>query len=133
MLCDFIKKLDYPQKVGVITGTGDRRDDDIKELGKIAASYFDAIIIRCDKNLRGRTADDILNLLEEGVRTVNKEIPVSVIADETAALNHSYESCAEGALVTVMCDSVTGTLAKIKSLKEKEEEQRKTATVNFIP
>ena len=37
----FYQQLDYPQKIGVITGTGDRRDEDIKALGEIAAGYFD--------------------------------------------------------------------------------------------
>ncbi len=133
LLCDFIEQLDYPQKTGVITGTGDRRDEDIRELGVISAKYFDSIIIRCDKNLRGRTAEEILGLLEEGVRSVNTQMQVSVIADETEALLYSYQHCPEGSLVTVMCDSVVGTLNKIKALKEKEEDNRKAATVNFIP
>jgi cyanophycin synthetase len=133
LLCDFIEQLDYPQKIGVITGTGDRRDEDIKELGMISAKYFDSIIIRCDKNLRGRSANEIMGLLEEGVRSVNATLPVNIIADETEALLYSYQNCKEGALITVMCDSVVGTLNKIKSLKEKEEEIRKAATVNFIP
>ncbi|MGB2704946.1 MAG: cyanophycin synthetase, partial [Chitinophagaceae bacterium] len=32
LLCDFVSKLDYPIKIGVISGTGDRRDEDIREL-----------------------------------------------------------------------------------------------------
>jgi cyanophycin synthetase len=68
LLCDFISKLDYPmRKIGVISGTGDRRDEDIRELGEISAQYFDEIIIRCDKNLRGRTAEEIIDLLKEGI------------------------------------------------------------------
>jgi cyanophycin synthetase len=50
LLCNFIEQLDYPYKVAVISGTGDRRDEDIRALGEIAARYFDEIIIRCDKN-----------------------------------------------------------------------------------
>jgi cyanophycin synthetase len=57
--------------VGVISGTGDRRDEDIRELGSISAAYFDEIIIRCDKNLRGRTAEEIIALLQEGINSVN--------------------------------------------------------------
>jgi cyanophycin synthetase len=133
LLCDFIDQLDYPQKTGVITGTGDRRDEDIRELGVISAKYFDSIIIRCDKNLRGRTAEEILGLLEDGIRSVNAQIPVNIIADESEALLYSYQNCPEGSLITVMCDSVVGTLDKIKALKEKEEDNRKAATVNFIP
>ena len=46
LLCDFMNKLDGTPKVGIISGTGDRRDDDIKELGRISGRYFDEIIIR---------------------------------------------------------------------------------------
>ncbi|MFZ1260705.1 MAG: cyanophycin synthetase, partial [Chitinophagaceae bacterium] len=79
LLCDFVSKLDYPIKIGVISGTGDRRDEDIRELGEISARYFDEIIIRCDKNLRGRTAEEIIELLQQGIRNVNPDIPIITI------------------------------------------------------
>ncbi|TAF54997.1 MAG: cyanophycin synthetase, partial [Sphingobacteriia bacterium] len=82
LLGEFVKQLDYPKKIGVISGTGDRRDDDIRELGAISAEYFDEIIIRCDKNLRGRTAEEIIGLLQEGVNRVNPQLPQTVIANE---------------------------------------------------
>jgi cyanophycin synthetase len=63
LLGEFVGKLDYTHKVGVISGTGDRRDEDIRELGAISAQYFDEIIIRCDKNLRGRTAEEIIGFI----------------------------------------------------------------------
>ena len=71
LLCDFVSKLGYPKNIGLISGTGDRRDEDIRELGEISAGYFDEIIIRCDKNLRGRTAQEIIDLLKEGIQKVN--------------------------------------------------------------
>jgi cyanophycin synthetase len=40
LLCDFVSKLDYPAKIGVISGTGDRRDEDIRELGEISAAIL---------------------------------------------------------------------------------------------
>lgn len=121
LLCDFVSKLDYKYKVGVISGTGDRRDDDIRELGEISAKYFDEIIIRCDKNLRGRTADEIIGLLQEGIAKVNPNIPQTVIANENLALEYIYENQKAGALYTIMCDVVAGALDKIKELKEKED------------
>jgi cyanophycin synthetase len=120
LLCDFVSKLDYPARIGVISGTGDRRDEDIRELGKISGNYFDEIIIRCDKNLRGRTADEIMNLLEEGIRSVNKTIPVIKIANENEALEYIYAHPRQGALYTIMCDVVAGALDKIKELKNRE-------------
>ncbi|MDB5253722.1 MAG: cyanophycin synthetase [Flaviaesturariibacter sp.] len=133
LLCDFIEQLDYPQKIGVITGTGDRRDEDIRELGTIAARYFDEIIIRRDKNLRGRSEEEIFGLIREGIDSVNSSIPVHVIPSEDAALTEAYEKSQDGALITVMCDSVTGTIDKIKAIKEREEGQKKTTTVSLIP
>jgi cyanophycin synthetase len=120
LLCEFVNKLDYKYKVGVISGTGDRRDEDIRELGVISAKYFDEIIMRCDKNLRGRTAEEIMDLLEEGIRKENKTIPVMKIANENEALEYIYANPKQDALYTIMCDVVAGALDKIKELKDRE-------------
>ncbi len=123
LLCDFVSKLDYPMRIGVISGTGDRRDDDIRELGEISAQYFDEIIIRCDKNLRGRTAEEIIGLLKEGIEMVNPNIPVMIIPNEDKALDYIYENPKQGALYTIMCDVVARALDKIRELKEREEKE----------
>ncbi|MGC4038744.1 MAG: cyanophycin synthetase [Chitinophagaceae bacterium] len=121
LLCEFISKLDYPARIGIISGTGDRRDEDIRELGEISANYFDEIIIRCDKNLRGRTAEEIIGLLKEGIEKVNPSIPVMTIANENEALEYIYDNPRQGALYTIMCDVVAGALDKIRELKDREE------------
>ncbi len=121
LLGDFISKLDYPKKIGLISGTGDRRDEDIRELGSISAKYFDEIIIRCDKNLRGRSAGEIIQLLKEGIDSENSSIPTMVIESEAEALEYIYANPQHGALYTIMCDVVTGALTKIKELKERED------------
>jgi cyanophycin synthetase len=120
LLGDFISKLDFKKRVGLISGTGDRRDSDIRELGEISAQHFDEIIIRCDKNLRGRTADEIINLLKEGIQQVNPGLPTMVIVNENEALEYIYAHAQPGTLYTVMCDVVSGALDKLKELKERE-------------
>jgi cyanophycin synthetase len=125
LLCDFVEQLDYTHKIGIITGTGDRRDEDIKAIGTIAAHHFDEIIIRCDKNLRGRTAEDIISLLQSGITEVNSNTPVHVIPDESQSIFYAYEHSKEGSIITVMCDKVTATLDLIKELKAQEEESFK--------
>lgn len=126
LLCEFVQKLDYTRKIGVISGTGDRRDEDIRELGAISGQYFDEIIMRCDKNLRGRTAEEIMNLLEEGIRAVNTTITITKIANENQALEYIYANPVPGALYTVMCDVVAGALDKITELKLRENESTVT-------
>ncbi|CAN5714550.1 cyanophycin synthetase [soil metagenome] len=121
LLGDFVSKLDYPHKVGVISGTGDRRDEDIRELGSLSAQFFDEIIIRCDKNLRGRTPEEIIGLLQDGIKSVNPDMPTKVIPNENEALEYIYEHHKPGALYTIMCDVVSTAIAKIQQLKEKED------------
>jgi cyanophycin synthetase len=123
LLCDFVSKLEGSPKVGIISGTGDRRDEDIRELGRISARYFDEIIIRQDKNLRGRSAEEIMDLLIEGINeTKPKEIPVTVIPNERDAITHAYKNASPGSLVTIMCDVVPDALDFIKKLKQKEDQ-----------
>ena len=122
LLCDFVGKMDGTPKVGIISGTGDRRDEDIRELGEISAKYFDEIIIRQDKHLRGRTAENIVELLIEGINSVkDKEIPVTVILNEKEAIMYAYNTAKPGSLITIMCDVVAEAIDLIRTLKEKED------------
>jgi len=122
LLCDFMNKLDGTPKVGIISGTGDRRDDDIRELGRISAKYFDEIIIRQDKHLRGRTAEEMVTLLVEGINEgKTKEIPIEIIYNEKEAIMHAYNTAKPGSIITIMCDVVAEALDLIKSLKEQED------------
>src|SRR5438045_4734905 len=124
LLCDFVNRLDSKYRVGIITGTGDRRDDDIRELGKIAAKNFDEIIIRQDKNLRGRTGEEITNLILEGINeTKEKDIPIKIIPEEKEAIAYAYEHAQPGSVITAMCDNVTETINMVKTLKEAEDKQ----------
>ena len=124
LLCDFVNKMDGSPKVGIISGTGDRRDEDIRELGAISARSFDEIIIRQDKHLRGRTAENIVELLVEGINSEkDKDIPVTVIYNEKDAIMYAYNTAKPGSLITIMCDVVAEALDLIKSLKEKEDNE----------
>ena len=130
LLCDFISKLDYPTRIGVISGTGDRRDEDIRELGEISAQYFDEIIIRCDKNLRGRTADEIIGLLKEGIDKVNPGIPTISFPMKMRRWNIFMKMHKQGALYTIMCDVVARALDKIRELKQREENEERPLAVS---
>ena len=122
LLGDFVSKMEGSPKVGIISGTGDRRDEDIRDLGRLSAQYFDEIIIRQDKHLRGRTAEEIVNLLIEGIdETKTKEIPITIIYNEKEAIMHAYNNAKPGSLITIMCDVVAEALDMIKGLKDDED------------
>ena len=107
-------------KVGIISGTGDRRDEDLIELGKVGAEIFDEIIIRQDAQLRGRTPKEILVLLMKGIRKVDKKKPVMVVHNEKKAIISSIQEAKKGAFITVISDAIPEAIKLIRELKEKE-------------
>ncbi|WP_220433128.1 glutamate ligase domain-containing protein, partial [Raoultella terrigena] len=83
MLGDFVDRtgdslessheLARPSRIGVIATAGDRRDQDMRELGEIAAQHFDVVIVREDVSLRGRKRGDVAGLVAEARRPELKD------------------------------------------------------------
>ena len=113
--------MDATKKVGVITGTGDRRDEDIISIGSITAKYFDEIIIRKDKHLRGRTEEEIFGLLQQGINESKPGIKVTIIPDEKEAFLYALKNAEKGSLITLLADKVDASIEMIKKQKEEEE------------
>lgn len=116
----FLKQTEGFPKVGIISGTGDRRDDDLIDLGQVSAEIFDEIIIRQDPELRGRTSGEILDLLMKGIRKVNKNKPVTVLPDEKKAIVTSIGAAKKGAFIVVISDDIPEAIRLIGELKETE-------------
>jgi cyanophycin synthetase len=117
---EFLANIDSPSKIGIITGTGDRRDEDIRELGKLSAEMFDHIIIRQDKFLRGRQADDIVNLLVEGIKSVDAKKSYEYIPKEVEALNHAFTLAKPGSFITALSDVIDNAIEVVQSYLDKE-------------
>ncbi|MBA3648225.1 MAG: cyanophycin synthetase [Chitinophagales bacterium] len=120
-LSKFVEKIDGKPKVGVIAGVGDRRDEDILELGSVAARTFDEIVIRQDKNLRGRTPEEIIELMMKGIAAVNEHKKVNVIPSETEAIEHVIRNGKRGSFITICSDVVPDVLGMIMKYKEEED------------
>jgi cyanophycin synthetase len=117
----FLEKVDASPKVGIIAAVGDRRDEDIVSLGETAAKMFDEIVIRQDKNLRGRSADEMIKLLNEGIHSISPGKKVSVFNNEREAIDHVIETATSGSFITICSDVVPDALEQIMDYKEKED------------
>jgi cyanophycin synthetase len=107
-------------KIGIITGTGDRRDEDIRNLGRISAEMFDHIIIRQDKFLRGREADDIVRLLVEGITGHDPSKSYEYIPKEVEALKHAFTLAKPGTYITALSDVIDNAIDVVQSYLDKE-------------
>jgi len=119
-ISDFLSKVDASPKVGVIAGVGDRRDEDIINLGRVAAGMFDEVVIRQDKNLRGRTEDEIIDLMKKGINEISADRKVTVIPKEREAIDYAIRSAQPGSFITICSDVVPDALEQIMKLKEEE-------------
>ncbi|MBE9073156.1 cyanophycin synthetase [Microcystis sp. LEGE 08355] len=95
------------EKVGVVGGPGDRRDDDLILLGKLSALMFDRIIVKEDNDTRGRRRGEVADLILRGISQENASLRPEVILDETEALEKALSTVSEGGLVVIFPESVT--------------------------
>lgn len=117
---EFLSTIDSPSKIGIITGTGDRRDDDIRDMGRISAEMFDHIIIRQDKFLRGRQADEIVSLLVEGIKQHSPGQSYEYIPKEVEALKHALSIAKPGTFITALSDVIDNAIEVVQSYLDKE-------------
>ena len=116
----YVEKLDGHPKIGIVAGVGDRRKQDNFELGQISAEMFDEIIIRTDRNLRGKDEQELINEIKAGILDVSPKIPLRIIKKENEAIQHAVENAKEGSLIVVSSDVVPDALNMVMNLKEKE-------------
>lgn len=113
-LSGFVKN--WPgQRLGVVGGPGDRRDDDFITLGKLAGQMFDDIIVKEDDDTRGRPRGDAARWIVHGLEQVTLSASYRTILDETEAINTALDTAPDGSLVVILPESVSRAIALIKA------------------
>ncbi len=129
MLGDFVDRygeslenasdLARPSRIGIIATAGDRRDEDMVELGLIASRHFDVIVVREDVALRGRKANETARLVAHGVKQGMADgtrcRQVEIVRDETKAVRHALSRANKGDLVVVCVDKHAAVVQELES------------------
>jgi cyanophycin synthetase len=108
-MCDLVDRLEVSgRRICVLAAPGDRRDEDIKEIGRIAAGRFDRYICRRDDQLRGRKPDEVPHLLRDALLEHGTTADqVMIIPDEQAAVDAALREAEPGDLVLIFADAIT--------------------------
>lgn len=120
---DFLTSVEATKKIGIIAGVGDRRDEDIRECATIAARMFDHIIIRQEKHLRGRTEEEIIGLIMEGIEASGRNVTTEIIKREVEAIKHAISNAEDGSFITALSDVVTNAIEIVQEYLDKENEE----------
>jgi cyanophycin synthetase len=115
----FMEQVDATKKTGIISATGDRRVEDIKNIGRYSAQMFDEIIIRHGDN-RGRTSEELSTMLSDGIREIDSNIKVSIISNEIESVQYAIDHAQTGEFIFVCVDDIQNTLAYVQQQIEKE-------------
>jgi cyanophycin synthetase len=116
----FTDELDATVKVGIIAGIGDRRKEDNNEMGSIAAEMFDEIIIRQDKRLRGKTEEELIKMLSDGIKMKDPNKKTTIIPSEKEAITFAVKNAVKGSLIILCSDVIPDALDLVKKFKELE-------------
>lgn len=117
----FVKSVNASVKIGIIAGVGDRRDEDIISLGETAAVVFDEIIIRQDRNLRGRTEQEIIDLMTKGIYNIDPNKKVTIIKKESEAIDFAFQNAVKDSFIVITSDVIPDALEQVKQYKAKED------------
>ncbi len=108
-----VEALPGKRRSVVISGAGDRRDEDIREQTVILGAAFDDVILYQDAAQRGRGDGEVMALLREGLKGAARTTHVEEIRGEFMAIDTALARLAPGDLCLVLVDQVEEALAHL--------------------
>ncbi len=112
-LVQAVTNLPAKQRSVVISGAGDRRDEDIREQTRLIGSAFERVVLFEDACQRGRADGEVLALLRQGLNGASRTTDISEIHGEFIAIDHALAQLNPGDLCLILIDQVDEALAHI--------------------
>jgi len=112
-LVQAVTNLPAQRRSVVISGAGDRRDDDIREQTRIIGEAFDEVVLYQDACQRGRVDGEVLKLLRQGLEGAKRTRQIDEIYGEFLAIDKAMERLNQGDLCLILIDQVEKALAHI--------------------
>ena len=97
----------------VISGAGDRRDEDITEQTQILGAAFDEVVLYQDAAQRGRADGEVIGLLRQGLEGASRTRHVEEIRGEFVAIDSALSRLEPGDLCLILIDQVEEALAHL--------------------
>ena len=97
----------------VISGAGDRRDEDIRQQTEILGEAFDQVILYQDQCQRGRADGEVLALLQQGLKNAGRARDICEIRGEFLAIDRALEDLRPGDLCLILVDQIEEALEHI--------------------
>ena len=112
-LVQAVEAMPATRRSVVISGAGDRRDQDIRQQTEILGDAFDEVVMFEDQCQRGRQDGEVIALLREGLSQAKRTRKRHEIRGEFLAIDTALDSLQEGELCLILVDQVEEAMAHI--------------------
>ena len=112
-LVQAVNALPAKRRMVVISGAGDRRDEDIREQTALLGEAFDEAVLYQDQCQRGREDGEVLALLQQGLAQASRTKTITEIRGEFLAIDTAMDKLSQGDLCLILVDQVEESLAHI--------------------
>ena len=113
-LMELVMSLDAGRHIGVVAAPGDRRDEDIRELGRLAA-VLDHVVVKEDNDLRGRSRGESARLVREGLEAGGlRPEAIEIVFDELEAVDRAIALLDDRDIAVVLADDVPAVLEHLR-------------------
>jgi len=112
-LVNAVEGMPAKRRSVVISGAGDRRDQDIRQQTEILGKSFDDVLLYQDQCQRGRADGEVIALLRAGLAGATRTTHMEEINGEFVAIDRALDRLDEGDLCLVLIDQVDAALAHI--------------------
>jgi len=108
-----VERLPASRRVVVISGAGDRRDQDIRQQTEILGDAFDEVVLFEDQCQRGRADGEVIALLRAGLTNARRTRTTHEIQGEFLAIDTAMNPLKSGELCLILVDQVEAAMAHI--------------------
>jgi cyanophycin synthetase len=112
-LVQAVDNMPAHKRIVVISGAGDRRDQDIRDQTQILGKAFDEVLLYQDACQRGRADGEVIGLLRQGLQGAPRTTHVQDIQGEFNAIDVALSRLSPGDLCLILIDQVEEALAYI--------------------
>ncbi|HEX8787834.1 MAG TPA: cyanophycin synthetase, partial [Telluria sp.] len=112
-LVNAVEGMPAKRRSVVISGAGDRRDEDIRDQTRILGKAFDDVLLYEDQCQRGRSEGEVVALLREGLNGAPRTRHIDEIRGEFVAIDKALGRLQAGDLALILIDQVDEALAHI--------------------
>jgi cyanophycin synthetase len=116
-LMEFVARMEARRRIGVVTMPGDRRDDDLRELGRIVSVLDYVVVKEHEQYRRGRAPGEVARLIAEGLQAGGLGADRrEEIHPEPQAVARAVEIMQPGDVVVILADEPLSVLAQLQPL-----------------